>query len=59
MLGLFCPGNLSMVFFVFLMFFLYAIVPVTVSACFVGALAKLIHDAVAAREIVVKKKGNK
>jgi hypothetical protein len=59
MLGLLCPGNLSTLFFELLKFLLYAIVPVAVSACFLGTLAKLIGEAAAAREHIGKKKGNK
>jgi hypothetical protein len=47
--GLLCPGNLSMVFLEFLALLLYTMVPVVVSACFAGALANLIVEALAAR----------
>ncbi|HEV7377416.1 MAG TPA: hypothetical protein VGN95_22050 [Pyrinomonadaceae bacterium] len=47
-----------MVFFEFSTLLLYAFTSVIVGVRFVGALAKLIAEAVAAREIVVKKKGN-
>jgi hypothetical protein len=42
-------GLLSTVFFEFLTLLLYMIVPVVVSACFAGAMANLIVEALAAR----------
>jgi hypothetical protein len=55
---LLCSGNPSTVFLELLTLLLYAIVPVVVSACFVGALAKLIVEAAAGREILGQKRGN-